>query len=126
MKKPEPGVTIENRGEICFKAGDNGNMTASVSPEGCFSTTCTRQVQKVGIVTMDQGDFELKFETRFVLAEASRFPLPCIDNCVGGGTIDFDLGMLEVGDYSVWHGEERVGTLMVFSGLPTPWQCFPE
>jgi hypothetical protein len=126
LKKPDPGMTLENRGEICFRVDDQGGMLASVSPEGCFSTTCTRQVQKVGKVIIDHQHFELRFETRFVLAEASRFPLPCIDNCSGGGTIDFNLGMLEVGDYSVWHGEERVGTLMVFSGLPTPRQCFPK
>jgi hypothetical protein len=126
VKTPEPGMTVENRGEICFRVDENGDMIASISPEGCFSTTCTRQVQKVGKVTIDHRDFELRFETRFVMAETSRFPLPCIDNCSGGGMIDFNLGMLEVGDYLVWHGEERVGKLMVFSGLPTPQQCFPE
>jgi hypothetical protein len=126
VKTPEPGIIVENRGEICFRVDENGNMIASVSPEGCFSTTCTRQVQQVGKVVIDDRDFELRFETRFVLAEASRFPLPCIDNCSGGGRIDFNLGMLEVGDYFVWHGEERVGKLMVFSGLPTPQQCFSK
>jgi hypothetical protein len=126
VKTPEPGVTVENQGEICFWVDENGDMIASVSPEGCFSTTCTRQVQKVGKAVIDDRDFGLRFETRFVLAEASRFPLPCTDNCSGGGRIDFDLGLLEVGDYLVWHGEEKIGTLMVFSGLPTPKQCFPN
>jgi hypothetical protein len=126
VKRPEPGMIIENRGQICFRLNDVGDMIASVSPEGCFSTSCTRQVQKVGTTIVDKRGFELRFDARFVLAETSRFPLPCIDNCFGGGTIDFNLGMLDVGDYSVWLGDENIGKLMVFSGLPTPRQCLPE
>lgn len=126
VRRPEPGIIIENRGQICFRLDDVGDMIASVSPEGCFSTSCTRQVQTVGKATINKRDFELRLETRFVLAETSRFPLPCIDNCFGGGTIDFNLGMLDVGDYSIWLGDENIGNLMVFSGLPTPRQCLPE
>jgi hypothetical protein len=126
VRRPEPGMIIENRGGICFRVDDAGDMIASVSPEGCFSTSCTRQVQKVGTTIVDRWNFELSFETRFVLAETSRFPLPCIDNCFGGGTLVFNLGMLDVGDYSVWLGDENIGKLMVFSGLPTPHQCLPE
>jgi hypothetical protein len=126
VKRPEPGMTIENRGEICFWLDEVGDMMASISPEGCFSTSCTHQVQKVGKAVVDKQDFELRFEALFVLAETSRFPLPCIDNCSGGGTIDFNLGMLEVGDYSVWLGDENIGKLLVLSGRPTPRQCLPE
>ncbi len=126
MRRPQPVITIENRGQICFRIDDDGDMIASVSPEGCYSTSCTRQVQKVGKAIIDRQDFEIWVETSFVLAETSRFPLPCIDNCSGGGTIDFNLGMLDVGDYSVWLGDENFGQLMVFSGRPTPQQCLPE
>jgi hypothetical protein len=126
VRRPEPAIIVENRGEICFQVDDVGEMIASVSPEGCFSPGCTHQIQTVGRVTVDRWGFELNFETRFVLAETSRFPFPCIDDCFGGGTINFNLGMLDVGDYSVWLGDENVGNLMVFSGLPTPRQCLPE
>jgi hypothetical protein len=125
-RRPQPVMTIENRGEICFQVDDIGDMIVSVSPEGCFSPGCTRQVQKVGKVVVDRWDFKLNFETSFVLAETSRFPFPCIDDCYGGGTIVFNLGMLDVGDYSVWLGDENIGKLMVFSGRPTPRQCLPE
>ena len=124
LKRPEPGLSVVNRGEICFRIDEQGDMLASVVPDGCYSTTCTRQVQQVGKVMLDRRGFEIKFETRFVLAETSRFPFPCIENCAGGGRIDFNLGMLDVGDYSLWHGEEEVGELMIFSGRPTPPQCF--
>lgn len=125
-RRPEPPITVENRGEICFWIDDEGDMIASVSPEGCFSPGCTHQAQKVGRVIVDKWNFKLSFETTFVLTETSRFPFPCIDDCSGGGTINFNLGMLDVGDYSVWLGNENIGKLMVFSGLPTPRQCLPE
>jgi hypothetical protein len=125
-RRPEPPMVIENRGEICFQVDDDGDMIAAVSPEGCFSPGCTRQIQTVGKAVVDRWDFELSFETRFLLAETSRFPFPCIDECSGGGTIVFNLGMLDVGDYSVWLGDENIGKLMVFSGLPTPRQCLPK
>jgi hypothetical protein len=126
VKRPESAIVVENRGEMCFQIDDQGNMMASVKPEGCFSTTCTRPVQQVGKVMVDRRDFKIRFETRFVLAETSRFPLPCIENCAGGGRLDFNLGVLEVGDHSLWHGGIGIGKLKVFSGLPTPRQCFPE
>jgi hypothetical protein len=125
-RRPQPVMTIENRGEICFRIDDVGDMIASVSPEGCFSPGCTQQVQKVGKAVVDRRNLELSFETLFVLAETSRFPFPCIDDCFGGGTIDFNLGMLDVGDYAVWLGDENIGKLMIFSGLPTPRQCLPK
>lgn len=108
MKGPDPGIIVENQGEICFRVEEDGDMIASVSPGGCFSTTCTRQVQQVGKVMIDHHDFELKFETRFVLAETSRFPLPCIHNCSGGGMIDFNLGLMEVGDYEQLPGKPAI------------------
>ena len=125
-RRPEPLLVVENHGEICFQVDDHGDMIASVSPEGCFSTSCTRQVQTTGKVMVDRRDFEIRFETRFMLAETSRFPFPCIENCMGGGTIDFNLGVLEVGDHLLWLGDVSLGKLKVFSGLPTPRQCFPE
>jgi hypothetical protein len=75
---------------------------------------------------VDRRGFEIRIETRFLLAETSRFPLPCVENCMGGGRIDFNLGVLEVGDHDLWHGDEFLGKLKVFSGLPTPRQCFQE
>lgn len=123
--RPEPGSVIDNKGEICFRTDEAGHMRASISPEGCYSTNCTRQVQKVGSVVLDRRNFEIRFDAHFTLAEEKSFLIPCIDNCLGGGTIDFDLGILDVGLYSVWLGDRTIGELSVTSGLPPRDQCLP-
>jgi hypothetical protein len=99
-------------------------MTAAVSPKGCFSTTCTRPTLQAGTAIFDRQERLIRLETRFVLVETSRFPLPCIENCAGGGTVQFKLGNLIPNDYEVWFREKKVGELKIFSGRPTPRQCF--
>jgi hypothetical protein len=47
-----------------------------------------------------------------------------MENCSGGGTVNFELGQMNVGQYQVWYGDEIVGEFNVYSGLPTPRQCF--
>lgn len=123
-KRPTMNGVVENWGTICFWYDDVGNIQASVSPEGCYSTTCTRPIQQVGSAIVHEQDFIIDLESRFVLEETSRFPLPCIENCAGGGTVSFVLGELAVGDYEVRFRDEIVGELMIFSGRPTPRQCF--
>lgn len=123
LRRPTPAVIVEDYGSICFWYDDQGSMQASVSPKGCFSTTCTRRVSQAGSTVINQDQFQIFIKSRFVLAETSRFPLPCTENCSGGGTVHFDLGSLKVGQYEVWYGEEFAGELNVFSGLPTPRQC---
>ena len=123
--KPEPGTVIDNRGQICFRTAQDGHMLAAISPEGCYSTNCTRQVQKVGSAVLDRRSFELRFDAHFVLGEAKTYLIPCTENCQGGGTIDFDLGVLDVGRYTIWLGNEPIGNLDVTSGLPPRDQCLP-
>lgn len=123
-ERPTMEGVVENWGKICFWYDDMGSIQASVSPEGCYSTTCTLPVQQVGSAIVNEQDFKIDIETRFVLKETSRFPLPCIENCEGGGTVRFDLGGLAVGDYEVRFRDEKIGDLMIFSGRPTPRQCF--
>lgn len=123
-KRPTMEGIIENWGEICFWYDDVGSIIAAVSPEGCYSTTCTLPIQQVGSAVVNEQNFTIHLETRFVLKETSRFPLPCIENCEGGGTVSFVLGGLSVGDYEVRFRDEKVGELMIFSGRPTPRQCF--
>lgn len=123
-KRPTMEGVIENWGKICFWYDDAGSITAAVSPEGCYSTTCTLPIQQVGSAIVNERDFTIALETRFVLEETSRFPLPCIENCEGGGSVIFDLGGLAVGDYEVRFRDKKVGELLIFSGRPTPRQCF--
>ena len=123
FRRPTPSGIIEDYQEICFWYDDLGSMQASVSPQGCYSTTCTRQVSREGSALVDQDEFRISIDARFVLAEASRFPLPCTDNCSGGGTVNFNLGQLRVGQYQIWFDDGFVGEINVYSGLPTPRQC---
>jgi hypothetical protein len=109
---------------MCFWYDDQGSMQAEVSPQGCYSSTCTRIVSQTGTVVIEQNKFQIRIESRFILTKTSRFPLPCTENCSGGGTVNFDLGVLQVGEYGVWFKDEEVGNLNIFSGRPTPRQCF--
>lgn len=123
VERPTPVGIIEDWERICFWPDADG-ITAAVSPKGCYSTSCTTPKLQAGTAIVDLHNHRIELETRFVLAEASRFPLPCIENCTGGGTVNFKLGSLIPYDYEVWFRDEMVGVLMVFSGRPTPRQCF--
>jgi hypothetical protein len=123
FRRPSPAGIVEDYGSICFWYDDQGSMQASVSPKGCYSTTCTRQVSQTGSGMLDQDSFQIHIDSRFALAETSRWPLPCTENCSGGGTVNFELGPLKVGQYQVWFGDELAGEFNVYSGLPTPRQC---
>ncbi len=123
FSRPTPTGIFEDFGSICFWYDDQGRMQAEVSPLGCYSTTCTRQVSKSGSAVVDQDQYQIFIDARFVVADTSRFQLPCTENCSGGGTVHFDLGQLQVGQYEVWYGDDIAGELNVYSGLPTPRQC---
>jgi hypothetical protein len=123
IRRPTQASIVEDYGSICFWYDERGSMQASISPLGCYSPTCTRQVSQTGSAVIDQDQYQIHLESSFVLAETSRFLLPCIENCSGGGTVNFDLGELQVGKYEVWFRDEMAGELNVFSGLPTPRQC---
>ena len=60
-----------------------------------------------------------------MLVKTSRFPLPCADNCLGGN-VQFKLNNLIPNDYEVLFGDEKVGEVNIFSGRPTPKQCFEK
>ena len=123
VERPTKDGIIEDWGQICILPGERG-IVAAVSPKGCYSTSCTRPKLQAGTATVDVRQRKIQLETRFVLVEASRFPLPCIDNCAGGGSVQFKLGDLIPNDYEVWFRDEKVGEFMVFSDRPTPRQCF--
>jgi len=123
FRRPTPLGNVEDFETICFWYDDQGSIQASISPKGCYSTTCTRQVSKTGSAVLDQDSFKISLNASFVLAETSRFPLPCIENCAGGGMVNLNLGELQVGQYEVWFKDEIVGEFNIYSGLPTPRQC---
>jgi hypothetical protein len=125
VERPVKDGVVEGWERICFWP-DVGGVYAAVSPEGCYSTTCTRPKLQVGTAIVDMKEYKIQLETRFVMVETSRFPLPCTENCSGGGTVQFNLGNLIPHDYEVRFRDGKVGTLMIYSGRPTPRQCFDK
>lgn len=123
VERPSLDGTVEDWGRICFWP-DVGGIMAAVSPKGCYSTSCTMSKLQKGTAVVDRQAYRIQLETSFVLVETSRFPLSCTNNCAGGGTVQFNLGDLIPNRYEVWFREEQVGELNVFSGRPTPRQCF--
>ncbi len=121
--RPTPEGIVEEWGEICFWPAEDG-IYAAVSPKGCYSTSCTAPRLQAGTAVVDLQNARIRLQTRFLLAKVSSFPLPCKDNCEGGGTVQFKIGQLNPNEYAVWFGDEQVGDLQVFSGRPTPRQCF--
>jgi hypothetical protein len=123
VRRPTPPDIVDDYEQICFWSDVNG-INAAVSPKGCYSTTCTRQMYQAGTAMIDTQAYKIQLETQFKLVATSRFLLPCIENCAGGGRVQFDLGHLIPNRYDVWFRDRKVGVLDVFSGLPTPHQCF--
>ena len=123
VTRPTPNDIIQDFERICFWPDVDG-ITAAVSPKGCYSTSCTSPKYQAGTAIIDVQADKIQLETQFILIETNRFPLPCTENCAGGGTVQFRLGHLIPNRYEVWFREEKVGDLDIFSGLPTPDQCF--
>jgi hypothetical protein len=123
VERPEPSGIIYDWERICFWP-DAGGIYATVSPKGCFSTACATPKLQTGTAVVDKREYKIELETRFVIANASRFPLPCTEDCAGGGSVQFIFDDLIPSIYEVWFRDELVGELMIYSGLPTPRQCF--
>jgi hypothetical protein len=123
LRRPEPGSISDEIGEVCFYQQLGLPWRAQVETAGCYSTRCTRQVQKVGSLILDQESHTMHFEASWVLAETSGFPFGCTDDCMGGGTVDFYFDDIEVGDWAVFIGDENIGKVMIPSGVMIERQC---
>jgi hypothetical protein len=123
VERPSPEGIVEDWGQICFWPHE-GDVYAAVSPKGCFSPTCTRPTLETGTAVVHRQDYRIELETRFVVLETSRFPLPCVEDCAGGGQVNFNLGGLIPNEYEVHFRNEKIGEMQVYSGRPTPRQCF--
>lgn len=121
--RPEKNGIVEDWEQICLWQDADG-IYLSVSPRGCYSTTCTQIKQQIGTAMLDLQNQEIHLDTRFVLLETSRFPLPCTENCSGGGRVQFKVDQLIPNDYKLWFSEQKIGEVHVFSGRTTPRQCF--
>ena len=124
VERPDQSGIIEDWDQICFWQ-DRDGIYVMISPKGCYSTSCTSPKLQTSTAIVDLQNQEIKLDGRFVIAKTSRFPLPCAENCLGGN-VQFKLDQLIPNDYEVWFRDEKVGDLNVFSGRPTPRQCFEK
>ena len=123
VERPNNAGIVKDWEQICLWQGEEG-ISLTISPRGCYSSSCTQIKQQTGTATVDLQNQEIHLDARFVLLESSRFPLPCTNDCLGGGSIRFKLDRLMPNDYTIWFLDQKVGKINVFSGRPTPRQCF--
>ena len=121
--RPEKSGIVEDWEQICLRQDVDG-IYLTVSPRGCYSTTCTQIKQQAGTAMLDLQNQEIHLGARFLLLETSRFPLPCTENCSGGGRVQFKFGQLTPNDYTIWFSEQKVGEVHIYSGRTIPHQCF--
>jgi len=121
--KPTQDRIIDDWGQICLEHDVDG-ITLTISPKGCFSSTCTQVRQQVGTAVIDVQNRSIFVDARFVLLKTTRFPPPCAKDCFGGGRIRFNLSNLVPNDYTLWFSNQKIGEVSVFSGRTTPRQCF--
>jgi hypothetical protein len=124
VERPARDGMIEDWDQICLGQDQDG-ITIAISPQGCYSTSCTSAKLQTSSAVIDLQNQIIQLDAHFVLVKTSRFPLPCIENCLGGD-VRFKVNDLVPNDYEIWFRDDRVGEAKVFSGRPTPRQCFEK
>jgi hypothetical protein len=112
---------IEDEGVVCFSPFDNTvEVRGYYAPSGCFSSSCTRPIEESLTVRVDTDASRIQFDTRFVLTQPyDPVVHGCTLDCDGAGSIQFEIGDIERGTYSVWIGREKLGEIDVPSRVPS-------
>lgn len=112
--QPDSAIILENEGYICFEEYENSlEVRGFFIPKGCFSSTCTRPIQQDIGIQVDTTNMQFRFDTRFVLIDpyaASGKPggsYECSADCDGAGRIQFEIGDVDRGTYTIWLGERN-------------------
>lgn len=115
LSVPDEAVVVKNEGRVCFEEFDNSlELRGHFSPKGCFSSSCTRPIEQSFVVRVDTEQYTIRLYANFVLVDPyGSEPHRCTADCGGAGGIDFDIGDVERGTYSIWLGEMRLGELTV-------------
>ena len=124
VERPVKNGVIEDWDQICLRQ-DRDGIYVTISPQGCYSTSCTSPKLQASTAVVDLQNQKIQLDASFVLVKTTRFPLPCIENCLGGN-VQFKLDQLIPNDYEVWFRQDKVGDVKIFSGRPTPRQCFEK
>ncbi len=130
----EPSFVIENEGDVCFRplCEQCAEFTVVVDPQnapgGCWSSSCTEVLEQSGGVQFDVPASRIQVSSRFLVRHipgALDGTVGCTTDCSGAGRLAFEPGSLPDGRYSVWHGENEIGTLELgTNGMPRYEQCF--
>ncbi len=97
-----PGGQAVDAGQLCVgptQAGQPAHFT--VTPKGCFSSSCTLVVH-AGCAVQDNG-LDLQLDALVCLG-ASPTTGPCTSDCNGGGSASCDSGPLAAGNYTAHLG----------------------
>lgn len=124
VQRPVKIGLIDDWDQICLWQ-DQGGIFVAISPRGCYSTSCTSPKLQTSTAIVDLQNQTIQLGAHFVLNATSRFPLPCIENCAGGD-VQFRLDPLIPNDYQILFRGDKVGEVSIFSGRPTPKQCFEK
>jgi hypothetical protein len=108
-----PGAwTIDNQGQVCFKEIDNSTAVQGYfRPKGCFSSSCTRTLEQSLTTRVDPVRFRIELDARFVLVPYGNGL--CTHDCNGAGTVQFDIGDVDSGVYSIWLGSDSLGVINI-------------
>lgn len=112
----EGAVVQENKGRVCFRNLEYSMLQGIIQPQGCYSSSCTDQIQQVGAVTISDQN-KIQIQSRFVIARNGG--LICTADCGGGGYVEFDIDQIEQGIYSVWLGEMKLGDIEIPPRYPS-------
>ncbi len=124
-----PLPVIVNSGIVCFRPSTIPNELLAYITAGCFSSSCTRVLEKSGDAHLDTRQSVIQFSTRFVL---QRLDFPpgsrgCTADCGGGGMLEFNLMDVPPGTYEARLGAKSVGKLSVPLQIATDQQvCFDD
>lgn len=104
---------VENTGFVCFKkmSQDSKSIYVDVRPPGCYSSSCTEVLEQSGDMAVDEKNRVIRFHSRFEFRDISNVVETCTADCGGAGRLRFEVEALSPGEYEIWLGEERLGSL---------------
>lgn len=106
---PPDAIIVENKGQLCFTI-NSMIVQGYFRPQGCFSSSCTRTLERTVTTRIFPEKSMIVFYARVVLEPPSGRFL-CTTDCNGAGTVPFSVGWLDSGSYSIWLGNDSLGVL---------------
>lgn len=107
---PANAQLLINKATVCFdNKGAKGLVRGHVAPIGCFSSSCTRVIERQVSLGVNSRTGEIRIATRFLLERTGA--KICTADCGGGGRSTFDYRFFAPRVYKVIMGNKQVGTL---------------